>query len=109
MVIYFTDYCRIIVITIVIINILLLPKKFIIYNFYLYDVNTFYPLQVCGPADDILDNYIQIVDANVGLYALIDIMESNLFNTFGGSPLPSSSSPQFGSKTLSMKGSAFVV
>ncbi|RIA91704.1 clasp N terminal-domain-containing protein [Glomus cerebriforme] len=63
---------------------------------------------VCGQADDILDNYIQIVDANVGLYALIDIMESSLFNTFGSSPLPGSNSPQLGSKT-SMKGSAFVV
>ncbi|CAB4489499.1 hypothetical protein RhiirA1_516185 [Rhizophagus irregularis] len=63
---------------------------------------------VCGQADDILDNYIQIVDANVGLYALIDIMESNFFNTFGSSSLPSSSSPQLGSKA-SMKGSAFVV
>lgn len=68
----------------------------------------FFYLQVCGQADDILDNYIQIVDANVGLYALIDIMESNFFNTFGSSSLPSSSSPQLGSKA-SMKGSAFVV
>jgi hypothetical protein len=66
-------------------------------------INFFY-LQVCGQADDILDNYIQIVDANVGLYALIDIMESSFFNTFGSSPLPSGSSPK-----ASMKGSAFVV
>ncbi|CAI2167631.1 13681_t:CDS:10, partial [Funneliformis geosporum] len=63
---------------------------------------------ICGHADDALDNYIQIVDANFGLYALIDIMESSLFNTFGNTSLPESNSPQFGSKT-SMKGSAFVV
>ncbi|CAG8480438.1 3966_t:CDS:10 [Funneliformis mosseae] len=63
---------------------------------------------ICGHADDTLDNYIQIVDANVGLYALIDIMESSLFNTFGSVPLPGNSPSQFGSKT-SMKGSAFVV
>ncbi len=35
-------------------------------------------------------------------------MESSLFNTFGSTPLPINSSPQFGSKA-SVKGSAFVV
>ncbi|CAG8554968.1 2273_t:CDS:10 [Acaulospora morrowiae] len=30
-------------------------------------------------AEEILENYIRVVDSNGGLYALIDIMESNLF------------------------------
>ncbi|CAG8662739.1 2425_t:CDS:10 [Gigaspora margarita] len=44
---------------------------------------------VCGQAEEILENYTQEVDCKVGLYALIDIMESTLFGNSLGVSSPS--------------------
>ncbi|CAG8711127.1 3969_t:CDS:2, partial [Acaulospora morrowiae] len=49
-------------------------------------------------AEEILENYVQRIDSNAGLYALIDIMESNLFKNKADSDAQSR-----------MKASAFVV
>ncbi|RIB13548.1 clasp N terminal-domain-containing protein [Gigaspora rosea] len=44
---------------------------------------------VCGQAEEILENFTQEVDCKVGLYALIDIMESTLFGNSLGVSSPS--------------------
>ncbi|CAG8669064.1 9890_t:CDS:2, partial [Ambispora leptoticha] len=71
---------------------------------------------VCGQADEILDTYVQIVDPLLGLYTLIDIMESSLLsnnNSFGMPSSPVANSILMmnnnSASRATPKGSAFVV
>ncbi|CAG8571679.1 3859_t:CDS:2, partial [Paraglomus brasilianum] len=61
---------------------------------------------VSGQADEVLETYVQIVDVHTGLYALIDIMESRMFN----SGYSNSSSPvgHYGQRS-NPKAAAFMV
>nr|CAG8439591.1 11501_t:CDS:10 [Entrophospora candida] len=57
--------------------------------------------------EEIMDEYVRIVDTQMGLYALIDIMETNLFmNNFGGNQSPQL---QAVNNSNGIKGSAFIV
>ncbi|CAG8527742.1 4324_t:CDS:10 [Cetraspora pellucida] len=63
-------------------------------------------VNVCGQAEEILENFIQEVDCKVGLYALIDIMESTLFGSSLGISSPGGDNMSSSSRA-SMKKYAF--
>ncbi|KAG9294555.1 hypothetical protein G9A89_008666 [Geosiphon pyriformis] len=68
-------------------------------------------INVSGLADENLETYVEIVETHVGLYALIDIMESSLLASPFGKPPPSpmATSTTHFSPRISPKGSAFFV